>query len=60
LAALEWSIDSERLTRKRVAEQGRGSIDYGTLGSTGGASSAQLRELMRQQETQRRGSSCFR
>ncbi|HMA92430.1 MAG TPA: hypothetical protein VKP30_07075, partial [Polyangiaceae bacterium] len=32
LAALEWSIDSERLTRKTVAEQGRGTIDYGTLG----------------------------
>lgn len=60
LIALEWQIDSDVLMRRTVPAGDRTSVDYGILGSSSGTASVQLRELMRQEENQRRGSSCLR
>lgn len=58
LAALEWRIDSDQLGRNLIAPHGRTSADYGNLGGAAGATSTQLRDLMRQEENQRRNSTC--
>lgn len=60
LVAIEWQIDSDRLARTTTSDEQDVSRDYRELGAGGGSSSLQLRELMRQEETQRRGSSCLR
>lgn len=58
LAALEWRIDSDQLGRDIIAARGRATADYGNLGGADGASGTQLRELMRQEENQRKNSTC--
>jgi hypothetical protein len=60
LAALEWRIDSDQLGRSVVSTADRAAADYGLLGASGGSSSLQLRELMRQEENQRRSSTCLK
>lgn len=60
LAALEWRIDSDQLGQRIHPTTGRATVNYGALGHQGDSSSSQLRELMRQEETQRRSSTCLK
>jgi hypothetical protein len=60
LVAFEWRVDSDQLGRTVVTSHGRAAADYGSIGGSGDASSTQLRELMRQEENQRRSSTCLR
>jgi hypothetical protein len=60
LVSLEWRIDSDTFGHATIPAKGRAVVDYGALGRQKDSSSSQLRELMRQEETQRRGSSCLR
>lgn len=58
LLGVDWSYDSDRWGRTTVGKRGRAAAEYVLLSRGTGTEANQLRELMRQDETQRQSSTC--
>ncbi len=57
---LRWSFDSDTLMTRTVDATGRAPLSYPSTGNGGSREMSEVRELVRQDESARRGSSCQR
>lgn len=60
LVHLAWVMDTDRLGMGTVSAAGRSSLNHGSAGLTGILDDVRVRDLMRQDEAVKQGSSCLK
>jgi hypothetical protein len=57
---LAWAMDTDRIGVRTVGKEGRTPLDHGKSATSGISSDVRIRDLMRQDEAVKQGSSCLK